>query len=203
MRKSFPNFKTRSCWMILEKLKKYRKKCIKVSSIVFAASKTTRLSSPASTPSDVVDLIITAAPTSCKRAMLPMITWIPVVVQQLQPIQTNSAHFPERPRSPRKDSRTVSAFLPRLLSYCYHSFPALFLSIQLLLNTNLSTWWIDNYYNVLQKNFQLTWKFLVVRDVWTSFGWVSILRNEKTFIFLRPPDNLEIVEAVLPNSSEL
>lgn len=126
MRKTFPNFKTRSCWMILEKLKKYRKKCIKVSSIVFAASKTTRLSSPASTPSDVVDLIITAAPTSCKRAMLPMITWIPVVVQQLQPIQTNSAHFPERPRSPRKDSRTVSAFLPRLLSYCYHSFPALF-----------------------------------------------------------------------------
>ena len=109
-------------------------------SIVFAASKTTRLSSPASTPSDVVDLIITAAPTSCKRAMLPMITWIPVVVQQLQPIQTNSAHFPERPLSPRKDSRTVSAFLQRLLSYyCYHSFLAFLLLDTYLLVPDEST----------------------------------------------------------------
>ena len=128
-------------WFLKGCQKSYRSKCIEsIFSIVFAASKTTRLSSPASTPSDVVDLIITAAPTSCKRAMLPMITWIPVVVQQLQPIQTNSAHFPERPLSPRKDSRMVSAFLQRLLSYyCYHSFLAFLLLDTYLLVPDEST----------------------------------------------------------------
>ena len=175
-------------WFLKGCQKSYRNKCIEsIFSIVFAASKTTRLSSPASTPSDVVDLIITAAPTSCKRAMLPMITWIPVVVQQLQPIQTNSAHFPERPLSPRKDSRMVSAFLQRLLSYyCYHSFLAFLLLDTYLLVPDESTIAYYNVPNVLQKNAQLTWKFhdahLISEQVF----------NEKTSF---SSYNFEIVEA--------
>ena len=112
--------------------------CINIT--FFAASKTTRLSSPASTPSDVVDLIITAAPTSCKRAMLPMITWIPVVEQL--PIQTNSAHFPERPLS-KKDSLTVSAFSLCKKSYFRFGHRILLLSCSYILLDYLAP---DEYY---------------------------------------------------------